>query len=76
MSSNPVQRLISHILDPDSSPGSQADTSSFYTAQESRVVFESIVEPVILRFKSDENSRRLAASSYYNLLFLRKSEKL
>ena len=58
----PFGAFLLNILDPDAVPLAQAIARLFDAAQKARVVFELVVEPVILGRETHQHSGRLAAA--------------
>jgi hypothetical protein len=63
------------ILDPDTVPLAQAIARLFDAAQKARVVFDLIVQPVILRREADQQSGWFSVAGNYDLLALGFAQK-
>ena len=65
----PPAHLPRQILQASSKPGSDCCPRLLDPAQELRVVLEPVLEPVILGFETDQNTRRTPMTGDQNLLF-------
>ena len=63
-------RFSLEILDPDAAPLAQARPCVVDAAQKARVVFEAVIEPVVLGGEADQHSGRFATSGDDDLLGL------
>src|SRR3990172_10606792 len=59
------------VLELDSATRAQAGTSAFDAREETRIVLQSKVEPIVLRFKPNQYPGGFAVSGNDDLLFLR-----
>ncbi|MEH2521382.1 hypothetical protein V1279_006955 [Bradyrhizobium sp. AZCC 1610] len=56
------------VFEPDAKSSAQAAARLFDAAQEAWVMFETVFEPVILRFKADEHACRFTMTGYDDFL--------
>jgi hypothetical protein len=59
------------VFEPDPKSGAQAAARLFNAAQEAWVMFETVFEPVVFRFKADQHARRFTVTGYDDFLGLR-----
>ena len=72
----PTPRGISYFFKSYSTARSQTFPCDFDTLQESGVILQSVVKPIVLGLKSYEYSRGLSVPSYHHLFRLREAEVL
>ena len=63
------------VIQAHTAPGTQAVTCLFDPSQEAGIVFQPIIEPIILRFESDQHASRFAMACDNDLLRLCFTEK-
>jgi hypothetical protein len=59
--------LLGDIFQPDAAPGAQVVARCGDAFQEDRVMFQPVIDPVIFRFETDQDTGRLAVPRDDNL---------
>src|SRR2546426_12072671 len=68
-------RLLLHVSKLHTATGPNAAACGFHSGQETRIILETVLEPVVLTLEPDQDTRRLPMAGNEHLFLLRESEK-
>src|SRR6266536_540751 len=71
----PPGRLLLHVWELHTATGPKAAASGFHSGEETRIILEPVLEPVVLTFEPDQDTCRLPVTGDEYLFLLGESKE-